>query len=80
MNLELVEDDALIRELMGRFDHAVLALMRVGQDSAAPKATNTKTRWKGHPDTCSGLAMRALTDIQQNRIRMEESTDVEEEL
>lgn len=78
--LEMVEDKELIRELLARYDHAVIALMRVGEDACRPKSSTTKTRWRGHPDTCCGLAMRLVADIQTRREQEEPSRDIEEEL
>lgn len=73
--LELVETDALRDELLARCDHGVIALMWCGE--AAPGIIDRKTLWRGNPETCVGLAMRAIRDIQ-DRLRQEEQTrDVE---
>jgi hypothetical protein len=50
--LELVSTDALVSELMSRFDHAVL----VGLLDWDEDTQRIHRRWKGDTHTCVGLA------------------------
>lgn len=67
--LELVETDALKDELLARCDHGIIALMRCGEEG--PGIHSRRTAWRGNPETCVGLAMRVVGDIQE-RCRSEE--------
>ena len=68
--LELIETDALKDELLARCDHGVIALMWVGE--MGPGIHSRRTAWRGNPETCQGLAMRVVGDIQE-RCRHEEN-------
>ena len=70
MTLELVETAALIRELLGRCDHGVVALMRLGD--TGPGRQSIERLWKGNPHTCSGLCNDLSARILE-RSRAEET-------
>ena len=53
MDLAFVETESLVRELMGRYDHAVFAGIKAGYH--APTDNLTTRRWKGNLVTCAGL-------------------------
>ena len=72
--LELVETDALRDELLARCDHGVIAMMWIGE--AAPGIIERRTLWRGNPETCIGLSMRLVRDIQDRLRSEEESRDV----
>ena len=64
MDLELADTDELLRELLSRFDHGVIALMRVKTDEPEP-GYGMWRNWVGNRLTCIGLlqdAQRAILD------------------
>lgn len=71
MTLELVETAALIRELLGRCDHGVVALMRLGD--TGPGRQSIERLWKGNPHTAAGLCL----DLQQTILLRSKADEVE---
>lgn len=71
MNLELIETDALIDELMRRFDHAVFAGMKVKEHES------NYERWAktGNLRTCQGLAFGIIARSEDVRREHTEPAD-----
>lgn len=61
MNLELVTSRDLIRELLKRFDHGVVAVMRVGTHGPGSRAYERV--WKGNSHTAAGLCADLTAEI-----------------
>lgn len=58
--IQLIPTDALIKELIRRFDHAVFT-GRIDR----PDASIRSRRWKGDADICAGLAAGCFTFINK---------------
>lgn len=68
-NPEFVSTDALVDELLGRFEHVVFCGLRILTDNE----TTIVRRWKGNAITCAGLGTEVghavLADLEQRSER-----------
>lgn len=71
MNLELIETQALIDELLRRFEHAVFAGMKVNDASEAQYETYQQV---GNARTCQGLAFGLIARCEDYRRAVSEPT------
>lgn len=70
MNLELVETATLLTELFRRFDHAVFAGMKVGQErDDGTSAQHEHMERIGNARCCQGLACGLIDKIERQRER-----------
>jgi hypothetical protein len=74
VQLEFVDTEALLEELLGRFDHAVFAGLKYPENMAY-QATRL---WKGNPFTCNGLANIASMAIMDDLYHGEDEDDDDE--
>lgn len=76
--LEFVQTEALITELLGRFDHVVFSGMFLPENARY----SITRRWKGNSITCTGLcqelSLAVLDDFAVESMR-DEATDIDDE-
>jgi len=63
VDLSLESSNDLVDELFSRFDHIILAGMRIGHPQ--PTQFSHATRWHGNGHTCIGMAWETATCIQR---------------
>jgi hypothetical protein len=79
MNLELADTDALIAELLGRFEHAVFAGMKtrtLDEDEESELQQQYELiRFTGMMRTCQGLAFAVVSKIEDEHKERREEPD-----
>lgn len=71
MNLELIETQALIDELLGRFEHAVFAGLKVNEATESQYEVRQQV---GNQRTCQGLAFGIIARCEDYRRAVSEPT------
>lgn len=71
MNLELIETQALIDELLGRFEHAVFAGLKVNEATESQYEVRHQV---GNQRTCQGLAFGIIARCEDYRRSVSEPT------
>lgn len=71
MNLELIETQALIDELLGRFEHAVFAGLKVNEATEIQYEVRQQV---GNQRTCQGLAFGIIARCEDHRRSVSEPT------
>jgi len=64
--MELIETDALLTELLRRFEHGIVVLMRPGVRTEWGEAHYVLRRWVGNSHTVVGLCLDGMTSVQQD--------------
>lgn len=72
VDLELVPTRTLVAELLRRYDHGVVAVMRTGE---RPGVNTYERLWRGHGHTAAGLAfdlaLHILLAAQQEQVELD---------
>lgn len=71
--LDLIATKDLIEHIIQRFDHVVIAGVRVNVDGRGSQQMTR--RWKGNHVACAGLAAQVMAVVNEAQFREEEPTE-----